>query len=88
VEECEAECLKTRITSLVPMKLYYVDGTRHSAIVLASTPDDAVKLAIGASEGNLDERVLHGHVGDWEGPEAKEIPLPSGYSIVKEQKAK
>jgi len=53
------------------MKVYHVQGVRHEAVVFATTPDEAVAQAI--------ERSL---VGDWEAPEAVEVPLPTGYRLV------
>jgi len=53
------------------MKVHHVYGLRHRAVVFAETPEEAVAQAI--------ERGL---VGDWEAPEAIEVPLPKGYRIV------
>lgn len=53
------------------MKVYHVYGPRHQAVVFAKTSEAAVAQAI--------ERGL---VGDWEAPEAIEVPLPKGYRIV------
>ena len=68
------------------MKLFYVSGLRHRAIVIANDKDEACKLAISAyeDEDKKDSRVLFGSVGDWESPEAHEINLPDGYRLVKE----
>jgi hypothetical protein len=53
------------------IKVYHVHGIRHEAVVLAETPEEAAAQAI--------ERGL---VGDWEHPEAVEVPLPKGYRII------
>jgi hypothetical protein len=53
------------------MKVYHIHGLRHQAVVFAETPEEAVAQAI--------ERGL---VGDWEAPEAIEVPLPKGYRII------
>jgi hypothetical protein len=53
------------------VKVYHVCGLRHQAVVFAKTPEEAVAQVI--------ERGL---VGDWEAPEAIEVPLPKGYRIV------
>ena len=53
------------------MKVYHVRGVRHQAVVFAASPEEAVAQAI--------ERKL---VGDWEAPEAIEVPLPRGYRLV------
>ncbi len=65
------------------LKLFYVSGVRHSAVVLASSSQDAVKLAAGVSRAaKSDPYVLYGSVGDWEVPEALELTLPSGCQLV------
>jgi len=64
-------------------RLYFVDGVRHSAVVLAESKSEAVRLAIAASkpaEANI--RVLCGHVDEWEGPSARELKLPKGYRLI------
>jgi hypothetical protein len=53
------------------MKVYHVEGIRHSTVVFAETADEAVQQAIA-----------QGLIGDWEVPEAVEVPLPRGYRIV------
>jgi hypothetical protein len=53
------------------MKVYHIHGLRHQAVIFAETPEEAVAQAI--------ERGL---VGDWEAPEAIEVPLPKGYRII------
>ena len=63
------------------IKLFYVSGVRHHAVVLAKDNEEASKLALAASEGNKDERVLFGFVGDWESPEFYELKLPENYRI-------
>ena len=63
--------------------MYYVDGVRHSAVVLARTKGEAVRLAIAASRPEeADRRVLFGHVDEWEAPGARELKLPRGYRLV------
>lgn len=49
------------------MKVYHVQGVRHYATVFAETPEEAIAQA--------DEQGL---VGNWEGPEAIEVPPPKG----------
>lgn len=61
------------------MKLYFVSGIRHSAVVLAKNKKDAIVLA----EKSDDTRVLIGHVGSWESPDAEELRLPTGWNLVK-----
>lgn len=63
------------------MKLYFVNGVRHSAVVMAGTKKEAIGLAAKVSD---DDRVLFGSVGDWEGPEAYELKLPKGWRISKD----
>jgi hypothetical protein len=53
------------------IRVYYVHGIRHQTVVFAETPDQAIAQAIE-----------QGLVGDWEYPEATEVPLPQGYRIV------
>jgi hypothetical protein len=53
------------------MKVYYVQGIRHSAVIFAETPEEAIAQAV--------EQSL---VGDWEMPEAIEVPPPKGYRII------
>ena len=53
------------------MNVYRVHGIRHEAVIFANTPQEAVVQAI--------ERGL---VGDWEDPQAIQVPLPKGYRIV------
>lgn len=53
------------------MKVYRVDGIRHSGVVIAKTPEEAIVQAI---EQDL--------VGDWEMPQATEVALPKGYRII------
>ncbi len=57
------------------MKVYHVEGIRHSGVVFAETPEKAISNAI---EDDL--------VGDWEMPQATEVPIPKGYKIVKDTK--
>ncbi len=58
-------------SDLIWMKVYHIHGIRHQAVIFAETPEEAVAQAI--------EREL---VGDWEYPEAVEVPLPRGYRII------
>nr|WAH99846.1 MAG: hypothetical protein OI716_00360 [Candidatus Methanoperedens sp.] len=53
------------------MKVYHIEGIRHSAVIFAETPEEAVAQAV---EQNL--------VGDWEMPQAIEAPLPKDYRII------
>ena len=53
------------------MKVYHVRGVRHQAVVFARSSQEAVAQAI--------ERSL---VGDWEAPDAVEVPLPPGYRLT------
>ncbi len=57
------------------MKVYHVQGVRHNAVIFAENPEEAIAQA---AEQNL--------VGDWEGPEAIEVPLPRGYRILYDPK--
>jgi len=64
-------------------RLFYVDGVRHSAVVVATSEEEATKLAIAASSlGKGDDRVLIGGVGEWESPKATELRLPRGYALI------
>jgi hypothetical protein len=58
------------------MKVYHVHGIRHQAVVFATSPEEAVAQAI--------ERGL---AGDWEVPDAVEVPLPRGYRLVYDPRA-
>ena len=74
-------CDEHRATLSGP-RLFYIDGIRHSAVVVAVNEEEAVKLAISASslqEG--DARVLFGGVDEWESPKATELKLPRGYEL-------
>lgn len=53
------------------MKVYHVRGVRHQAVIFATSPEEAVAQAI---ERNL--------VGDWEMPDAVDLPLPPGYYLA------
>ncbi|PWB54163.1 MAG: hypothetical protein C3F06_04690 [Candidatus Methanoperedenaceae archaeon] len=53
------------------MKVYQVQGVRHNAVVFAESPDEAIAQA-----------TEQGLVGDWEWPEAFEVPPPKGYRII------
>ena len=58
------------------MNIYRVYGIRHEAVAFAETPDKAVAQALAS-----------GKVGDWEAPEAQEIPLPAGYALRPERQS-
>jgi hypothetical protein len=58
------------------MKIYHVYGIRHEAVVFAANPDEAVA-----------EALVGGEVGEWEGPEAQEMPLPAGYALRPERQS-
>ena len=65
------------------MKLYYIRGIRHNAIVFALNKEEAIRLAIEASNSDKpDPQILYGYVGDWESPEAYELKLPKNYKVV------
>jgi hypothetical protein len=53
------------------LKIYHVEGTRHRAVICAPSPEEAIAQAVG--------RKL---VGDWEAPDAVEVPLPPGYYLA------
>jgi len=61
-------------------KLFLVDGIKHSAIVIADSPEEAVRLADFKEEPS--PMVLHGYVDSWELPQAQELKLPQGYRLV------
>jgi hypothetical protein len=64
-------------------RLFYVDGVRHSAVVIAVSEEEAVRLAIEAARlGKGDAKVLFGEVGEWESPRAIELKLPKGLELV------
>ncbi|MBN1221589.1 MAG: DinB family protein [Anaerolineae bacterium] len=52
------------------MKIYNVFDLRHQTVAFAETPEEAVDQVLAGDE-----------VGDWEMPEAQEIPLPEGYAL-------
>lgn len=66
----------------VAMKLYFIQGVRHSAVVMANSDREAILVATKAQSGAEDDKLLLGSVGDWEGPEAIEIKLPRGFEII------
>ena len=71
-------------TNLKKPKLFYVEGVRHSAVVLARDAAESIRLATAVStESKTDPRVLYGYVGDRESPIAHELTLPSGYQLVR-----
>ncbi|MDY7079081.1 MAG: hypothetical protein SXV54_19375 [Chloroflexota bacterium] len=53
------------------LKVYQVQGARHQTVIFATSPEEAVAQAV---ECNL--------VGDWEMPDAVEVPLPPGYYLA------
>jgi hypothetical protein len=53
------------------MKVFHVQGIRHNAVIFAKTQEEAIAEAV---EQDL--------VGNWEMPEAQEVPLPKGYRII------
>jgi hypothetical protein len=64
-------------------RLFYIDGIRHSAVVIAATGEEAVKLAIDAAgPGKGEAAVLFGGVSEWESPKAIELKLPRGYELI------
>jgi hypothetical protein len=63
-------------------RLFYVEGVRHSAVVVASSEEEAVE-ASGSGKG--DAKVLFGEVGEWESPRAIELKLPKGLELVETQ---
>lgn len=66
----------------IPMKLYFVDGVRHSAVVIANNQKEAIGLATEAHGGKRARGVLFGSLGKWEVPTAHELKLPKGYRLV------
>ncbi|MDG6953898.1 MAG: hypothetical protein JRN33_02795 [Nitrososphaerota archaeon] len=64
------------------MKLYFVDGVRHSAVVIANNQKEAIGLATEAHGGKRARGVLFGSLGKWEVPTAHELKLPKGYRLV------
>ena len=64
------------------MKLYFIDGTRHSAGVMANNQKEAIELATKAHGGKRAHGVLIGSVGDWEVPTAHELKLPKAIRLV------
>lgn len=66
------------------MNLYYIDGVRHSAVVMANSPKEAIELATRAHGGVRADEVLFGSVGEWEAPTAHELKLPKGYRLIEE----
>jgi hypothetical protein len=67
------------------LKLFYIEGIRHHAVVLATDGLEAIKLAEKAYvevENEVDSKVLFGSVGDWESPVAHELKLPEGFEIT------
>lgn len=68
------------------MKLYFIEGIRHSAIVMAANQKEAVEFAGRAYEKERAPGVLYGSVGDWEVPVAHELKLPKGFHIAERKK--
>lgn len=70
-------------------KIFYVQGIRHHAIVIADNKDEAIKLSIADSDEEKDSKVIFGHIGEWEkwknGISALELKLPKGYKIIDER---
>ena len=65
------------------LKLFYVEGVRHSAVVLARNKRQAVRLAVDASRNEKpNPYVLYGYIGSWEVPHAYELRLPEGYRFI------
>ena len=63
------------------VKLFFVQGIRHHAVVMASDQKEAVELAEkahGADDDKIDPRVLYGSVRDWEVPEAIRVESSEG----------
>jgi hypothetical protein len=73
-----------RANSPPDVKLFYIDGIRHKAVVLAKDEEEAIKLAAEASRTEESPNVMCGSVGAWEAPEAYELKLPKGYRLVAE----
>jgi hypothetical protein len=63
-------------------KIFFVEGIRHSAVVLAASEEEAVRLATTNSSETANPAVLFGGVDGWEFPKATELRLPSGYALV------
>jgi hypothetical protein len=53
------------------LKVYHVQGIRHQAVIFATSPEEAVAQAVES-----------GLVGDWERPDAVEVPPPPGYYLA------
>ena len=53
------------------MNVYHVMGIRHCAVTFAETSEEAILKVI--------EQEL---IGDWENPQAIEVPLPEGFKII------
>ena len=71
------------------MKLYFIDGIRHCAVVMANSRKEAVELATRAREEGINsDNLLFGSVGEWECPTAHELKLPKGYRITEERKVR
>lgn len=68
------------------MKLYFIEGIRHSAVVMAANQKKAVELVGRASEKRQAPGVLYGSVEDWESPVVHELKLPMGFRIVEEKR--
>lgn len=67
------------------MKLYLVQGVRHSAVVMASTKKESIELATRVHGAVEDDHVLFGSVGSWEAPDAHELKLPKGWKIIQDE---
>ena len=66
--------------------MYFVEGVRHSAVVMANSQKEAIELATKAHDGKRTHGVLFGSVGAWEEPIAHELKLPKGYWLVEEKR--
>ena len=66
--------------------MYFVEGVRHSAVVMATNQKEAIEFATKARGGKRAPRVLFGSVRAWEGPIAHELKLPKGYRLVEEKR--
>ena len=66
------KCITNKKTNDKPIKVYRVEGIRHTGVVFAETPEKAISKAFE-----------EGSVGDWEMPQAIEVPLPKDYKIIR-----
>ena len=68
------------------MKLFFVHGLRHSAVVIANSEKEAIELATKAHAGAAIDEVLFGSVGEWEDPTVHQLKLPNGIRLVEEHR--